>query len=148
MSEYTKYGQYAEKPEEREASWFSINVAGKRFNIASRHGEEHIRRVERLLTETFEEVNTRIEGQPLLNVAFLTALNLADQLLSLKESREGQSDEWNQRVESMMARLEAALPETMELPEDHAGSGTASNGTRGNPGPGENNRFDTPAVFD
>ncbi len=97
MSEYTKYGQYAEKPEEREASWHGITVAGRRFNIASRHGEEHIRQVERLLTETFEEVNARIEGQPILNVAFLTALNLADQLLSLKESREGQSDEWNQR---------------------------------------------------
>ena len=147
MSEYTKYAQYAEQPEEQEASWYSIDVAGKRFNIASRHGEEHIRRVEHLLSETFEEVNARIEGQPILNVAFLTALNLADQLLSLKESREGQSDEWNHRVESMMARLEAALP------DHNAGTGTGSNSIDGNPGAVENNRvendrFDTPAVFD
>ncbi len=140
MSEYTKYGQYAENPEEQEASWHAINVAGRRFNIASRHGEEHIRQVERLLNETFDEVNARIEGQPILNVAFLTALNLADQLLSLKESREGQSDEWNQRVESMTTRLEAALP------DHNAGYGTGGSG--GNPGQGENNRFDTPAVFD
>lgn len=147
MSEYTKYGQYAENPEKQEASWHGINVAGRRFNIASRHGEEHIRQVERLLNETYEEVNARIEGQPILNVAFLTALNLADQLLSLKESREGQSDEWNQRVQSMMTRLEAALP------ENNAGTGTGGGGIDGNPGPVENNRvennrFDTPAVFD
>ena len=139
MSEYTEYARHAENPEEQEASWHGINVAGRRFNIASRHGEEHIRQVERLLTEAFEEVNARVEGQPILNLAFLTALNLADQLLSLKESREGQSDEWNQRVESMMTRLEAALS------ENNAGTGS---GIDGNPGAVENNRFDTPAVFD
>ncbi len=142
MSEYTKYGQYAEKPGEQEASWHGITVAGRQFNIASRHGEEHIRQVERLLTEAFEEVNARVEGQPILNIAFLTALNLADQLLSLKESREDQSDEWNRRVESMMTRLEAALS------GENPGNGLGSRAGEGNPGPAENNRFDTPAVFD
>jgi len=78
---------------EPEASWFDITIAGKRFNIASRHGEEHIREVERLLNETFEEVNSRVEGQSLLNIALLTALNLADQLLGEKSAKGGEEAE-------------------------------------------------------
>ena len=94
---------------EQEASWFDITVAGKRFNIASRHGENHIREVERLLNETFEEVKTRVEKQSVLNIALLTALNLADQLLGQKSVRHGEVEAWSQRVETMVARLGTVL---------------------------------------
>lgn len=94
---------------EQEASWFDITVAGKQFNIASRHGEPHIREVERLLNETFTEVNARVEAQSLLNIAFLTALNLADQLLSRDSAREGEAEEWSRRVETLVARLGTVL---------------------------------------
>ncbi len=94
---------------EPEASWFDITVAGKRFNIASRHGEEHIREVERLLNETFEEVNSRVEGQSLLNIALLTALNLADQLLTEKSAQYGKVEALSHRVETMVTRLQNAI---------------------------------------
>ena len=94
---------------EPEASWFDITVAGKGFNISSRHGEEHIREVERLLNETFEEVSSRVEGQSLLNIALLTALNLADQLLGEKTAQYGKVEALSHRVETMVTRLRIAL---------------------------------------
>ena len=94
---------------DREASWYDITVAGKRFNIASRRGESHIRQVERLLNETFEEVSARVTGQPVLNIALLTALTLADELLSLRTLQDGASEELSRRVEFLVTRLESAL---------------------------------------
>ena len=95
--------------EEQEASWYDITVAGKRFNIASRRGETHIREVERLLNETFEEVSARVQGQPVMNIALLTALNLADELLSSRAAKDGESEAMSRRVGSLVTRLESAL---------------------------------------
>jgi cell division protein ZapA (FtsZ GTPase activity inhibitor) len=95
--------------EEREASWYDITVAGKRFNIASRRGESHIREVEGLINETFEEVSARVQGQPVLNIALLTALNLADELLSLRHSSDGASEELTRRVGFLVTRLKSVL---------------------------------------
>jgi cell division protein ZapA (FtsZ GTPase activity inhibitor) len=92
-----------------EPSWYDVTIGGKRFNIASRHGEAHIREVERLLEETYEEVRARAQGQTALNVALLTALNLADQLLSLKVALRAESGGWTDRVESLLQRLDTIL---------------------------------------
>jgi cell division protein ZapA (FtsZ GTPase activity inhibitor) len=105
--------------EERGTSWYDITVAGKRFNIASRHGEIHIREVERLLNETFEQVSARVQGQPVLNIALLTALNLADELLSLRTALNGASEEMSRRVEGLVSRLETVLD--LQLAESPAG---------------------------
>lgn len=98
---------------DRDASWYDITVAGKRFNIASRRGESHIRQVERLLNETFEEVSARVQGQAVLNIALLTALNLADELLSLRTVQEGASEELTRRVGFLVTRLESVLDGAM-----------------------------------
>jgi len=98
---------------DREASWYDITLAGKRFNIASRRGESHIRQVEHLLNETFEEVSARVQGQPVLNIALLTALNLADELLSLRTTNDGASEELSRRVEFLVTRLESVLDGAM-----------------------------------
>jgi cell division protein ZapA (FtsZ GTPase activity inhibitor) len=107
--------------DEQEASWYDITVAGKRFNIASRHGESHIREVERLLNETFEEVSARVQGQALLNIALLTALNLADRLLNLRSEQNGTSETWSRRVELLVTRLESVLHEEPSSQADRIG---------------------------
>ena len=103
---------------DRESSWYDITVAGKRFNIASRRGEEHIRQVERVLNETFEEVSARVQGQPVLNIALLTALNLADELLSLRRTNDGANEELSRRVEGLMTRLQTALDDAGARPAE------------------------------
>lgn len=99
----------SERATGQEAAWYDITIAGKRFNVASRHGEAHIRAVERLLGDTYDEVNARVKGQSALNVALLTALNLADQLLAIQSGQEGASAEWGERMETMLVRLSSAL---------------------------------------
>ncbi len=95
--------------EDQGASWYDITVAGKRFDVASRHGESHIREVEQLLNETFEEVSARVQGQPVLNIALLTALNLADQLLSARTAQDGEHEALSKRVEFLVTRLASVL---------------------------------------
>lgn len=105
----TKGGTVSGFMEAQESAWYDITIAGKRFDIASRHGEGHIREVERLLNETFEEVSARVQGQPVLNIALLTALNLADQLLTAHTANDGASEELSRRVEFLVTRLESVL---------------------------------------
>ena len=102
-------GAAAPETARSEPSWYDVSIGGKRFNIASRHGEAHIREVERLLEETYEEVRARAQGQTAVHIALLTALNLADQLHTLRTALREESGGWNQRVESLLQRLDTIL---------------------------------------
>lgn len=140
--------------------WYDITIAGKPFNIASRHGEVHIRKVERLLEKTVDEVTDRIQGKSPATIALLSALNLADQLLLMEST----SQAFNGRLELMLHRLQIALGESpAESPGAEiraTGSGERRSTHPGNrapasTGPGnmepedeESDTQDTPAVFD
>jgi cell division protein ZapA (FtsZ GTPase activity inhibitor) len=96
----------SERPASPEAKWYEITIAGKKFTIASRHGEAHIREVEKLIAGTYEEVSERIHGQTALHVALLTALNLADELIT---TRQALRDQYGERIEGLLTRLSSAL---------------------------------------
>lgn len=99
-----------EKPAQGESlHWYDISIAGKQFHIASRHGESHIRRLEKLLERTLAEMGTRVEGKNLVTIALLAALNLADQLLEAEQARSEDVLELNARLESWLGRLDDAL---------------------------------------
>lgn len=102
MDEYT---------EESDVSWHGITISGKQFNIASRRGEDHIRSVERRVEETISELNERVQGQTTLNVALLTALNLADQLVSLELEMKSAPGRFDQQLRVMVTRLMSVIPE-------------------------------------
>jgi len=104
------HGAHVQEPEAR---WYTVTIAGNQFDIASRKGESHIRQVESLLDTTHAEVAARAVGQPPHNLALLTALNLADQLLELRNQRQGNDDLWNQRVSTMVDRLQRVLDEAI-----------------------------------
>lgn len=89
-----------------ELSRYDITIAGKKFTIASRHGEAHIRQVEKLLGSTYEEVSAHIQGQTALHIALLTALNLADELVN---ARQALRDQFGERIEGLLTRLTSAL---------------------------------------
>jgi cell division protein ZapA (FtsZ GTPase activity inhibitor) len=86
--------------------WHEITIAGKKFTIASRHGEAQIREVEKLIAATYDEVSTRIHGQTALHVALLTALNLADELIT---TRQALRDQYGERIEGLLTRLSSTL---------------------------------------
>ena len=93
-----------------EVSWYHITLAGKQFNIASRRGESHIRNVERLVGDAIEEIGTRAQGQNPLHVALLAALNLADELLTLRNGEKENQGQWERRLENLVFRLDTVLP--------------------------------------
>ncbi len=100
-----------EYSDETQVSWYDISIAGRQFNIASRRGEEHIRNVERLVEETIAERSDRVQGQSPLNVALLTALNLADQLVSLESDLSSGAGRWQEQLRRMLERLGEVVPE-------------------------------------
>lgn len=107
-----------EDSESQETNWYDITISGKKFNVASRYGEPHIRKVESLLEQTFQEVQKNVEGQSTLHLALLTALNLADQLLTRTPGNHAADGEVGQRLEALKVRLESVLdPQRTSVPE-------------------------------
>jgi cell division protein ZapA (FtsZ GTPase activity inhibitor) len=98
-----------ESRDANEAAWYDITIAGKQFNISSRHGEAHIRNVERFLDATMEQIGSRLQNRSVVNVALLTALNLADQLLLAQSEEASANQDGTQRLEMIVQRLTDAL---------------------------------------
>lgn len=98
---------------EPETHRYDIAIAGKKFTIASRHGEAHIREVEKLLVSTYDEVSAHIQGQTALHMALLTALNLADELVN---ARQALREQYGERIEGLLSRLGSALDPAAAAP--------------------------------
>ena len=118
-----------EYAEESTVSWYDITIAGRQFNIASRRGEAHIRDVERRIGETITELQNRSEKSNSMNLAFLTALNLADQLVSLEAEISLAPYQRDRQLKTILGRLETVIPDEPGAQEPP-------------------NREDTAAVFD
>ena len=85
-----------------------LNINGNRFQISSNCGEEHIRKVERFLDEQISEVNRQTNAYGPTNLAFLVALNLADELLNLR-GRLSRYEEVEEGLSRLCERLENVL---------------------------------------
>ena len=64
-----------------------IKVFGQTYTVKSDAGEDHVQEVARYVNEKMEEVLKKTKSVSTLNVAILTALNIADDLLREKEKR-------------------------------------------------------------
>ena len=71
---------------------YQININGNRLQISSPYGEEHIREVERFLDDKISEVNKQTNVLGPTNLAFLVALNMADELLNLRNRQSNYED--------------------------------------------------------
>ncbi|MBI3991790.1 MAG: cell division protein ZapA [Candidatus Lambdaproteobacteria bacterium] len=101
--------------EPTESNWYDITIAGKQFTISTHHGEAHVRRVEKLLGETMDEISSRIDAKNPLNVALLTALNLADQLILRDAETHDSTREWSGRLNLLVDRLGETLRRSRAL---------------------------------
>ena len=64
-----------------------IKVFGQSFSVKTDSDEDHIQAVARYVNEKMEEVVKKTRSVSTLNVAILTALNIAEELLKEKEQR-------------------------------------------------------------
>ncbi len=64
-----------------------IKVFGQTFSVKTDADEDHIQAVAQYVNEKMDEVLRKTRSVSTLNVAILTALNIADDLLKEKEQR-------------------------------------------------------------
>ena len=64
-----------------------IKVFGQTFSVKTDAEEDHLQAVARYVNEKMEEVLKKTRSVSTLNVAILTALNIADDLLKEKEQK-------------------------------------------------------------
>lgn len=86
-----------------------MRIRGREFRIRSSEDEESLQRIAGYLEETMTRLAQRTGTVDSLDVALLTALNLAREVVELREGRRpaGVSPE---RLRSLIERVEAALP--------------------------------------
>ena len=88
----------------------AVRIRGQEFRIRTEDDEESLHRVARLLDETFAKVEERTGTIDSLDVALLTALNLARELLELRESHAGASpDLVPERLRALIELAESGL---------------------------------------
>lgn len=86
----------------------SVRIRGKEFRIRSDEGEDSLRRVASYLDETMERVEQRTGAVDSLGVAMLTALNLAREVLELREGRPSASAD-PEGLRALIEVVESAL---------------------------------------
>ena len=86
----------------------AVRISGHEYRIKSDVDEEALQRVARYVDETMDRIRSRTGAVDSLEVALLTALNVARELLELRE----EVDEVAPPVEmrALIERIEAALP--------------------------------------
>jgi cell division protein ZapA (FtsZ GTPase activity inhibitor) len=86
----------------------SVRIRGQEYRVRSAGDEESLQRIARTLDETMARVAERTGTIDSLGVATLTALNLARELVELRESR-GEVDADPERLRELIELAEAAL---------------------------------------
>ncbi len=98
-----------------------IKVFGQTFSVKTDSDEDHLQAVARYVNEKMEEVLKKTRSVSTLNVAILTALNIADDLLREKEQREAllrevevKSKDLVEKINMRMAGKEAKKIQAVE----------------------------------
>jgi cell division protein ZapA (FtsZ GTPase activity inhibitor) len=98
-------------------STVSVRIRGQEFRIRSDEDEESLQRVAGYLDETMKTVEKRTGTVDSLDVALLTALNLARELVRIREEQAlVDAAIPPDRLCALIDRVEAALVEAGEAP--------------------------------
>lgn len=85
----------------------SVRIAGHEYRIRGEGDEEGLVRIAGYVDRAMERVRARTGTVDSLDVAVLTCLNLAREILAIHEQRTGEADEV--RIRSLIDRVEAVL---------------------------------------
>ena len=98
----------------------TIKLAGKEYRLRSEASEEELQRVAVYVEQAMQRIRERTDTVDSLDTALLTALNLAREVLHLREKGEvvqelSEADADN-RIRGMIEKIEAVLPKTDSEP--------------------------------
>jgi cell division protein ZapA len=86
-----------------------IKVLGQTFTVRTDSDETHIQEVARYVNEKIEEILRKTKSVSSLNVAILTALNIADDLLKEKDKRLALLKEVGLKSKDMVEKIDLSL---------------------------------------
>jgi cell division protein ZapA len=86
-----------------------IKVFGQTYTVKSDADEDHIHKVAQFVNEKMEEVIKNTKSVSTLNVAILTALNLADDLVKEREKRVALLQEVEKKSKDLVDKISMNL---------------------------------------
>jgi cell division protein ZapA len=86
-----------------------IRVFGQTFTVKSEAEESHIQEVAQYVNSKIEEITKRTRTVSSLNVAILTALNIADDLLKEREKRMALLKEVGLRSKDLVEKIDRKM---------------------------------------
>lgn len=86
-----------------------VTIMGREYPIRADADEAYIRKIASYLDERMNAVMKADPGRTPLNIAVLTALNLADELFALKRDRQKQLDAFTQKAKDFSRQIEKEL---------------------------------------
>ena len=87
-----------------------VEIMGCRLTVASDDSEEHIREVATYVSGHMQQLAARRAGTPLLNLALVTALNIASEWRKLQRQQEELCQTVNRTAQRVSAKLTALGP--------------------------------------
>ena len=98
----------------------TIKLAGKEYRLRSEASEEELQRVAVYVEQAMQRIRERTDTVDSLDTALLTALNLAREVLHLREKgevvQEFSEADADDRIRGMIEKIEAVLPKTDSEP--------------------------------
>ena len=82
-----------------------IKVFGQVYTVKTDEGEDHIQKVAQSVNEKMEEVTKNTKSVSTLNVAILTALNLADDLIRERRKRLALLEEVERKSKDLVEKI-------------------------------------------
>jgi len=82
-----------------------IKVFGQVYTVKTDEGEDHIQKVAQSVNEKMEEVTKNTKSVSTLNVAILTALNLADDLVRERGKRLALLEEVERKSKDLVEKI-------------------------------------------
>lgn len=92
-----------------ETNKVKVSIFGNTYNIQGEATPEYILQLAEFVNDKMEEVNKNIANANLVQVAILTALNIADEYFQLKEMKVGISGMLEQKTRALISMLDEGL---------------------------------------
>jgi cell division protein ZapA (FtsZ GTPase activity inhibitor) len=88
---------------------FDVNVAGYTITVKTSRSPEHVDRLTSMVNERVREIRRTGNTTNYLNILLLASLSLADEVLALRESRDGDKKAVEERQRSLLGLIDGIL---------------------------------------
>lgn len=85
---------------------YQINILGQDLSVLSDSGDEHVASVVQCVEAKINQIKSATSNKNALNIAILSALNIADEYLKLAGANRKVSDELGSRTDNLINLIE------------------------------------------